>query len=1536
MGDAFRGLTIKIGADTRSVQKAISSIKSSARGAQSQLNALNKALKFDGTNIQALNARLELADDKALHAARSALILKSAMSAASSETIQLGIGGERVSMSLKDAADKMQHVYAEAEKTKSAYNGIDKEIAHIDEAMAKVIAKEDKLSFNKALRSLRTLKEDAAKLGPEFDEARAKIARLLSMVSQGGAGKGFKDLEISVEALTRRYDSLRSQHVAYQRQLEALGRVEGFRNARVQLMAYEAELKEAAATAVRFRSELYATGSSEGLAKALAYTQRLDSAMEKSVTEARQMSAAYDAMPRSLEAARAKIVSMKNAEEALTEKARSLEAVLKEVSANTKFDRVAASTKNVYMAFEKASHEAEKFEAAVLEAAARVDRLDHELLDAKTSANGLSAAGRSVKTIEAAIEKANSELAEMKAKALAADEALEKAAVNKRWRETDAELKRVIADMERLRAESSKLRAAMNFGTGLRELGYGLYSTLTPAIMITGRYAIQAAQDIDSAYRDMRKTVNGTEEEFEHLKDAALEFSQTHVTSAETILEIEAMGGQLGIQARNLESFAQVISNLEIATDIGAEDMAKYVGQLSNIMRDINQDNPEEYTRNITAFSDALVRLGNNSAAQESSIMKVMMRIASLGNISGMTTPQLLAISTAVAATGQGCEAAGTAISKTFSNIEQAVGAGGDQLQAFAQVSGMSAQEFADAWNGDPITAFTSFIGGLKKIDEAGGSVDNTLTGLKITSVRQKQALEGLVNTYDVLTESLGMSQDAWDGLATKMRDGTMEEAGDAAREAQRKSEGFSGELEMMKNNAKVLASELASGAVPIIKSLGDMFEDFASKVKAMPDGFKTAIVGVAGFLALIGPVGVAVGTTTRAIASMISFFGKMQGAIELAGVAAQVKALDVSSKTASKSLNGLGKALQFLSTTGGMVGVGLATAAIAYLATSIADSAAKHQKHIDNVKGLNEVLLQTNPAALSAAGGLKSLAEGAKTTSYAFDDVVEANSKMITSIKERNKSAEAEIGTLQAARIAIEKYGNANRQLTGAQQGELKAAIDLVNEKCGTQFQILDLLTGKLGDEKGAYLDNIGAINEYIANKQKLIEVEALEGDLAELQAQKRQTLAALIATNDESESQRLWTELKGIDSAIESTTKMLGDAAAAADGAKMSLGQLVEQSTDFQAYFEGLFSYLAGQGVQTPWASYQESLVAFGDALNKTGLDISAFTDLSYEQMATLTTTWMKSGGDINATLASIGLAAVSAADQFKSAFEGVGADFNGVVEGLSTTADELAQKLQNAGMSASDFANFTSEEIGTALAESGGNVDEFVAKLQEIGQQKVEVEAEASVDSSGAEEGFAAAEEAGDEFADGDYEAEAEVDNDDAIDGFDDAENAGEDYARTYTASAALDTSSAYSSLRSLQSELDNFARTTYTAGVSSERRASGGVSARIISALPRNASGGINGIVTRATMTNVGLVGEAGDEALFHMRHAGGAIIPLSNRRHVRPFARAVASEMPGGQTVNNYTINLDYSAGEDANQLVRDIGMALRTTALLEG
>ena len=413
--------------------------------------------------------------------------------------------------------------------------------------------------------------------------------------------------------------------------------------------------------------------------------------------------------------------------------------------------------------------------------------------------------------------------------------------------ELTADTAKVNAFGDALESAGHKARSLF---TGLTGLGTSLSYTVAPALQMAGMYMINWADEVDTAYRSMRKTVTGTEEQFEKMRQSALKFSETHVTSAATILEIEALGGQLGIATDALDLFARTVSNIEIATNIDAETAATDLGQLANILDDLNTDS-------MPNFSDSLVRLGNNNAALESNIINVTTRIGSMGSLIGMTTPEILAWSTAIAATGQKSEAAGTAVSKTLSNIESAVSSGGDKVQQFAKIAGMSADQFVNAWKTSPSMALQAFINGLAKLDSSGKSVDYALQGLGITAVRQKQALMGLAQETDVLQQALLDSQYAWEGYGREI-----EGVGDAQLEADKKGQGFSGALDKLRNTAQVTGATFGDALVGPIQILTKALELLNNTLGIMPNGIKTVLAAGLGLAAFSS-------TAVRAIASL-------------------------------------------------------------------------------------------------------------------------------------------------------------------------------------------------------------------------------------------------------------------------------------------------------------------------------------------------------------------------------------------------------------------------------------------------------------------------------------------------------------------------------------------------------------------------------------------------------------------------------------------------------------------------------------------
>lgn len=890
MADAYRGLTLRIGADARPLQTTLSAIATSARGAQQQLTKMTKALAANPTNARALANAVDLAGDKGMLAARSFESVRVALAQARGKMLQFSEASGLGTRNLESMASSTREVFAATNRLRLQFNGVNTQLQHIYDAAAKIRAEEKGITFEKALRQVKSLAAGMESSRAGAEKMRAEMRRLVKSAAQKTDVADMFGFQRSIGASQKLYSTLLKLRAASKQlgnDLEMMDLVEGFRNMRTQAIAAEQELRSAAEEAVRLRMELTAVGGAPGLQKATERARGLDSVLEAVRADARRAEDAFAAMPESIAAAKHRATTLVSEQTALVAKAREYKNVMRTLEADKSFDVQAASAGNARLRLESVRRAAVDLEAEYRQLAARAERLNDEIAQAKNS-------GKSYKKLETELREVGERMAVVAERQQVIDEKLRASRMAVTYQEAKAAVIETNAQLKQTSILLSQANMKLEKWRSMRTMGYGIYSTIAPALMMVGMYAVQSADEIDSAYRDMRKTVNGTEEEFEHLRDAALRFSSTHVTTADTILEIEALGGQLGIEARNLEAFAGAVANLDIATNIDSEDLATYIGQLSNIMDDMKEtkDNAEAYQQTVTSFSDALVRLGNNTAAQESNIMKVMMRIASLGNISGFTTPELLAIADAVAATGQGAEAAGTAIARTFSNIEAAVGKGGEKLQDFASVAGMSAEDFATAWNGAPIEAFDAFISGLRRIDDEGGSVDQTLANLGINSVRQKQALEGLTNTLDVLHMSLNMSNDAWNGLSTVMADGSIEEAGDAAREAARKSEGFSGALQKMRNNAAILAQSLGEGATPIINALNVAFTALAAGANAIPGPIKTIITLFGGIAAASGPAMVAVSSIATAYHQIHkSPIGKAQSALVVAQVRAEAAA---------------------------------------------------------------------------------------------------------------------------------------------------------------------------------------------------------------------------------------------------------------------------------------------------------------------------------------------------------------------------------------------------------------------------------------------------------------------------------------------------------------------------------------------------------------------------------------------------------------------------------------------------------------------
>lgn len=1180
MGESYRGLTIKIGADSSDLSKALRNANSAIRQTQSELKKINQGLKFDSTDTMLISSKINELGQRSQQAQARLAHLR--------ETLK-SLKGTQV----EKLANESQNLALAAENARMRYARIDEELAKTYNALEKV-AKENSLAFdrNDIEGSINALKQ----YGLITDDQISKIKEL-----RQAHNEAFDSNEIHKQALQ-------------------------YKDLTIEIQRAEAEVKNYVSAQAALKSSSFDKQRSD--LKALRNELDNMSGVSKSLKdEFNALSESLKFNPKDTEVANEALRNIKEQSELAKDKVKELQKAIKSLESSGISD-AGKSTREIAQAAQQAQAKYEKASQSVAE-------LSGELQKAREHAIQLEfASGKGsteYKEQQAQVQALESELKQLVEVQEQASVALNTARGEEELRQLRTEVAATNAEIGKLSSEQANLTTVSRVSnSALKSVGMTAYATVSPAFMQMGYYSIDAADQIDSAFRNMKKTVNGTEEDFDSLREAALEFSRTNAVSADTILNIEAMGGQLGIAVENLEDFGTVVSNLDIATNMDADTIAEKLGQLNGIMPDIND--------NYQAFGDSLVRLGNNMPAQESAIMDITSRIGSMGSIVGMTTPEILAWATAIASTGQGSESAGTAISNTMSDIETAVSSGGDKLQAFADVAGMSAEEFATAWNETPSDAMQAFIEGLKRINEEGGSVDGTLQNLGITGVRQKQALQGLTQTCDTLNDSLTMSEDAWNGVGDEWG-----EAGDAAREAGQKSEGFSGTLQILKNSANELGYEFGQALIPFmqiatvaIQELTDMFADAPTPIKNL--------------IVVLGLLGVASGPVITAYSSLSNIFQEHKK--NAAAAAAAQKTMAASTATATTSATAASGAFSKANIQAKAMAVGTKAAAVAMNALKVAagvgalvalqliiealgDAYTNAQNFEKATTGLNTAVRSINTA--QAQTSLDELSGSADSTALSLEDLIAKQAELADTITQRNQEVVNSQGMLDGYRDVINQLAGSS-DLATEDVARLQTAVDGVNDVCGSNYEVVQNAAGAWVVMKDGVEQTTGAVNDYIDAMSTQMEIEAMQStyqDLYNQKAEAQKTLTEETQKLNDAQSKLANSsnlsneELTTLNQTVESQKEKVEQAQQAYDELNGSLGKAEQQATLLKA------ATLEGASANMQFAGSSDTLqnalmiasgnsIDFITACDDMGISLEDLAATNEDAMSQLASSW------------------------------------------------------------------------------------------------------------------------------------------------------------------------------------------------------------------------------------------------------------------------------------------------------------------------
>ena len=220
----------------------------------------------------------------------------------------------------------------------------------------------------------------------------------------------------------------------------------------------------------------------------------------------------------------------------------------------------------------------------------------------------------------------------------------------------------------------------------------------------------KAAIDFESAMSDVRKVVEGTDEQISKLGSELKSLSSEEIPiTAEGLAKIAAAGGQIGVPIEKITEFTRLAAEMAVAFDISADDAGTSVAKLGN--------NFELPIAGVRALGDAINVLGNTTAAKEKDIIEVLTRVGGASKQFGLTAEQTAALAASMLSLGTSSEVVATGVNAMLSKLQTASEGSKDFREGLASI-GIDARKLARDVRDHPQQALIEFLGTLEQLDK--------------------------------------------------------------------------------------------------------------------------------------------------------------------------------------------------------------------------------------------------------------------------------------------------------------------------------------------------------------------------------------------------------------------------------------------------------------------------------------------------------------------------------------------------------------------------------------------------------------------------------------------------------------------------------------------------------------------------------------------------------------------------------------------------------------------------------------------------
>ncbi len=577
---------------------------------------------------------------------------------------------------------------------------------------------------------------------------------------------------------------------------------------------------------------------------------------------------------------------------------------------------------------------------------------------------------------------------------------------------------------------------------GFARLRYAMYDVARTATVISAATlgVAVAAADIaikhERAFAEVIRTNTLVGASVDEVRKEFIKLKQSIPVNWADITQIGKLAGQLGIGVDELTGFTETVAKFSATTDLGITDSATAFGRLGQLLPDV----AGQYDK----LGSAILGVGLEAVATEGQIVNTAQQIASISNLSGFASAEIIGLASALASLGVSPELSRGLATRLFGSINSAISVSGDKLDEYARVSGKTADEFAADWQNNPAEALVDFLAGVNR---EGLGAEAALRTLGITSVRDIPTILKLAQSHGEVGNQIRVATQAFeDGTAINEQYSII-------------SQTTAEKLNLLAGNFELMMAAIGEAAnSPAFKALIDILNGI---IIAFTDVLNSDFgkIGAGITLAILAIVGV-LGSLVASIALVIgAFFGLKQAQIgfnedmlrigmttEIAGLSMRKLAGSMAGATLSTKVFATTlKSLQYAS-----VAVGIITAlagGLMLLTESFKSSKDKAEDTLGSLEGFRQAIAADTEAWSKGAGAIQVYTDSTNAASGATGEVTDAVKEQTIALgdnasawlKQQILSNEAFVNLLQdPARMAAFKAagGDLGELLTAGLKG--------------------------------------------------------------------------------------------------------------------------------------------------------------------------------------------------------------------------------------------------------------------------------------------------------------------------------------------------------------------------------------------------------------------------------------------------------------------------------------------------------------------